>query len=113
VNIILWQSLEVYNSYSKSVESVFLVFFSIGWFYKVFIDGTIKRLELHPIFWINEAVLIYVAGSFLLFVTNNFLMEIPLIEFFEAWALHGIFIMIHYIFISIGLWLIKHKKELR
>lgn len=113
INMIFWQPLETYNSYSKSVESAFLVCFSIGWFYKVFVDQSIKRLETHPMFWINAAVLIYFAGSFLLFITNNFLMEIPLIEFFEAWALHGIFIMIHYLFISIGLWLIKRKKELR
>ncbi|QHI34837.1 hypothetical protein IMCC3317_01810 [Kordia antarctica] len=113
INMIFWQPLETYNSYSKSVESAFLVCFSIGWFYKVFVDQSIKRLETHPIFWINAAVLIYFAGSFLLFITNNFLMEIPLIEFFEAWTLHGIFIMIHYLFISIGLWLIKRKKELR
>ena len=112
LNIILWQPLEIYNSYSKSLESGFLVCFSIGWLYKVFVDQSIKRLETHPVFWINAGVLIYFSGSFLLFIMNNFLMEIPLIEFFEAWALHGIFIMIHYLFISIGLWLIKHKKEL-
>ncbi|MGH1384643.1 hypothetical protein [Kordia sp.] len=113
VNIFLWQPLDVYNSYSKTVESAFLLCFAIGWFYKIFVDQSIRRLEIHPVFWINSAVLIYFSGAFLLFVTNNFLLEIPLIEYFEAWALHGIFIMIHYLFISIGLWLLKHKKELR
>lgn len=113
VSIIFWQPLDVYNSYGKTVESAFLLCFAIGWFYKVFVDQTIRRLETHPVFWINAAVLIYFSGSFLLFVTNNFLQEIPVIEFFEAWALHGIFIMIHYLFISIGLWLIQDKKELR
>lgn len=112
LNMIFWQSLDMYNSYSKTVESAFLLCFSIGWFYKVFVDQSIHRLETHPFFWINAAVLIYFSGAFLLFVTNNFLMEIPLIEFLEAWALHGIFIMIHYLFISIGLWLIQDKKEL-
>lgn len=113
INIFLWQPIEVYNSYSKTVESAFLLCFAIGWFYKVFVDQSIHRLETHPSFWINAAVLIYFSGAFLLFVTNNFLLEIPLIEYFEAWALHGIFIMIHYLFIAIGIWLIKHKKELR
>lgn len=113
VNMIYWQPLDMYNSYSKTLESAFLVCFAIVWFYQIFINQTIKRLEIHPNFWINAAVLIYFSGSFVLFVTNNFLMEIPLVEFLEVWTLHAIFIMIHYLLLAIGLWLVKHKKELR
>jgi hypothetical protein len=113
VNILSWQPLTVYNSFSKTIESAFLLCFAVVWFYKVFVDQSIHRLETHPVFWVNAAVLIYFSGSFVLFVTNNFLEEIPLIEYFEAWALHGIFIMIHYLFITIALWLLKHKKEHR
>jgi hypothetical protein len=113
VNSIIWQPFTVYNSYSKTLESLFLLCFAMGLFYKIFVDQSIRSLETHPVFWLNASVLIYFSGSFVLFVTNNFLEEIPLIEYFEAWALHGIFIMIHYLFIAIGLWLVKHKKEHR
>ncbi|AXG71035.1 hypothetical protein KORDIASMS9_03290 [Kordia sp. SMS9] len=113
LNSIYWQPLEMYNSYSRSVEGTFLLCMAIAWFYKVFVNGKIVRLEAHPIFWINAGVLVYFSGSFLLFISNNFLMELTRQEFFEAWALHGLFLIIHYLFISIGIWLIKHKKELR
>lgn len=112
LNTIFWQPLKMYNSYSRSVEGAFLLCFSIAWFYKVFINGKITKLEAHPVFWINAGVLIYFSGSFLLFISNNFLLELSTQEFFQAWALHGLFLMIHYIFIAIGIWLIKHKKEL-
>ena len=72
----------------------------------------IIQLESHPIFWIHAGVLVYFLGSFLLFISNNFLLESTIQEFFEAWALHGLFLIIHYLFIAIGIWLIKYKKEL-
>ncbi len=111
-NTIYWQSLEMYNSYSRSVEGAFLLCFGIAWFYKVFVNGKIVKLETHPVFWINAGVLVYFSGSFLLFISNNFLLELSTQEFFEAWALHGLFLIIHYLFIAIGIWLVKHKKEL-
>ncbi|WP_046757244.1 hypothetical protein [Kordia jejudonensis] len=111
-NTIYWQSLTTFNSYSRSVEGAFLLCFAIAWFYKVFVDRTIVRLETHPVFWINAGVLVYFSGSFLLFISNNFLVHISRQHFFEAWTLHGLFLIIHYLFIAIGIWLIKHKKEL-
>jgi hypothetical protein len=108
-NSILWQPLTMYNSYSRSVEGAFLLCIAIAWFYKVFVNGTIAKLETHPVFWINAGVLIYFSGSFLLFISNNFLLELSHQEFFQAWALHGLFLMIHYIFIAIGIWLIRQK----
>jgi len=111
-NTIYWQSLEMYNSYSRSLEGAFLLCFAITWFYKVFINGKITSLEKHPVFWVNAGVLVYFSGSFLLFISNNFLMELSNLAFFEAWALHGLFLIIHYLFIAIGIWLIKRKKEL-
>lgn len=110
-NTIYWQSLEMFNSYSRSVESAFLLCFAIAWFYKVFVDSKIIKLESHPVFWINSGVLVYFSGSFLLFITNNFLVHISRQQFFEAWALHGLFLIIHYLFIAIGIWLITYKKQ--
>ena len=110
-NTLYWQSLQVYNSYSRSVEGAFLLCFAIAWFYKVFVNGKIIKLETHPVFWINAGVLVYFSGSLLLFVTNNFLVKISRQHFFEAWALHGLFLIIHYLLIAIGIWLIKYKKQ--
>jgi hypothetical protein len=112
LNTMCWQSLEMYNSYSRSLEGAFLLCLAVAWFYKVFINSTIIKLEAHPIFWINAGVLVYFSGSFLLFISNNFLLQLSNQEFFEAWALHGLFLIIHYLFIAIGIWLIKRKKEL-
>ncbi|WP_430413151.1 hypothetical protein [Kordia sp.] len=112
-NTLCWQSLEMYNSFSRSLEGAFLLCFGIAWYYKVFVNGKIVKLETHPVFWINAGVLVYFSGSFLLFISNNFLLELSTQKFFEAWALHGLFLIIHYLLIAIGIWLIKRKKELR
>lgn len=110
VNICLWQSLETYNSYGRSLESFLLMCFAIAWFYKVFSEGKIAKLEAFPFFWINAAVLLYFSGAFLLFVSNNFMLSLARKQLLEAWALHGIFLILHYTFISIGLWLKLRKK---
>ncbi|WP_420573194.1 hypothetical protein [Kordia sp.] len=106
-NVCNWQSLETYNSYGRSLEGALLLCFAIAWFYKVFENSKIKRLEKHPIFWINAAVLTYFAGAFLLFSSKNFMQEITQEEFIAVWTLHGVFLIIHYLFISIGIWLKK------
>jgi len=109
-NTVLWQPLTVYNSYSRSAEGFLLMCFSIAWFYKVFSEGRIAKLEAFPFFWINAAVLLYFSGAFLLFVSNNFMLALARKQLLEAWALHGIFLILHYTFISIGLWLKLRKK---
>ncbi|MEM6684568.1 MAG: hypothetical protein AAF617_02140 [Bacteroidota bacterium] len=111
LNTLYWQPLDTFNSYSRSLEAAFLLCFAIAWFYKVFVNGKIIRLEKHPVFWINAGVLVYFSGAFLLFISNNFLVGISKQAFFQAWTLHALFLIIHYLFITIGIWLIKHKKE--
>ncbi|MBC8756234.1 hypothetical protein H2O64_16275 [Kordia sp. YSTF-M3] len=106
-NVLNWQPLDTYNSYGRSLEGILLLCFAIGWFYKVFINSAIKRLETHPIFWINAGVLVYFSGAFLLFSSKNFMQKISREEFIAIWTLHGIFLIIHYLFISIGIWLKK------
>lgn len=109
VNTIFWQPLDINNSHSRSLEGFLLLCFAVAWLYKVFVDSTIKNIEKHPVFWINTAVLIYFAGNFVLFTAQDLLFEITLKEFIVAWTLHGLFLILHYLLISFGIWLKKHK----
>ncbi|WP_298425801.1 hypothetical protein [uncultured Kordia sp.] len=108
-NTIFWQPLEINNSHSRSLEGFLLVCFAVTWLYKVFVDSAIKNIEKHPVFWINTAVLIYFSGNFVLFTAQDLLLEITLKEFIVAWTLHGFFLILHYLLISLGIWLKKHR----
>jgi len=59
VNSFYWQPFTTYNSFSRSIEGALLLCFAIIWFYEVFVDGKIPKLETHPVFWINAGVLVY------------------------------------------------------
>ena len=104
INALCWQSIYSYNSYSRSVEGLLLICFALGWFYKVFTESHIQRLEQHPFFWVNTAVLVYFSGAFLLFIFSLFIYTMNKRNALEAWALHGIFLIFHYLFIAIGIW---------
>ncbi len=104
INICFFQNLEQYNSYSRSLEAVLLCALALYWFYYRMVASTDSSSKHSSFFLINTAVLIYFAGAFLLFVFNNFMIVLGRQHVLEAWAIHGIFLSIHYLLISIGLW---------
>lgn len=112
LNSVFWQDLSSFNSYSRSVESILLVGFSIYYYLKMFKEEKILILEKNVSFWINAAVLVYFSGSFLLFGFSNLLLRLNSHEKIEVWGIHGVFLIIHYILITIGLW-IRPEKRLR
>lgn len=105
VNSIFLQPLSTFNSNSRSLESILLVGFSIAYFFKVFKEKKVIYLEKNDNFWLNAAALIYFSGSFLLFGFSNLLLESNSYEVKEIWVIHAFLLCIHYILITISLWI--------
>lgn len=95
------------NTYSRTVEALIFIFLSVCWFVKSVpdISGTNNRTLHH----ITAGLLIYFAGSVMLFsfvddvnrLTRHFRMNV--------WSIHTLLLVILYILISVGLW--KHSKK--
>jgi len=109
LNSIFWQHLETFNSNSRSLESVILISWSIAYYLKLFKEKKVVYLERNASFWINAAALIYFSGSFLLFGFSNVLLHLNSYEIKEVWVIHAFFLIVHYILITIGIW-IKSKQ---
>lgn len=109
-NSIFWQSLDTFNSNSRSLESVILIGFSILYYFKLFRERKILQLERSAPFWINAAVLLYFSSSFLLFGFSNLLLNLSSYKIKEVWGIHGVFLIIHYSLITIGIWVKSNQK---
>jgi hypothetical protein len=110
VNSIFWEGLETFNSNSRSVESILLSFFSIAYYVKIFKEKKVSRLERNASFWINAAVLIYFSSAFLLFGFSNLLLNLSSYKIREVWGVHGIFLIVHYLLITVGIWIASSQK---
>lgn len=104
LNTIYWQPLETFNANSRSLESAILVVFSLLYYFKLFKEKKVDRLELYDSFWLNGAVLIYFSGSFLLFGFSNLLLQSDTYRIKEVWIVHAFFVLVYYAMISIGIW---------
>ncbi len=105
LNSLFLQDLTTFNSNSRSLESILLVLLSIGYYFKIFKEKKIIYLERSDRFWLNAASLIYFSGSFLLFGFSNLLLQSNSYEIKEIWVIHGVFLIVHYSLITIGLWI--------
>ncbi|WP_299683430.1 hypothetical protein [uncultured Dokdonia sp.] len=110
VNSVFWETLETFNTNSRSLESVLLIFFSIAYYVKMFREKRISRLEYNASFWVNAAVLVYFSSGFLLFEFSDLLLNLSSYKIRGVWGVHGIFLIVHYILITIGVWIGSDQK---
>jgi hypothetical protein len=102
-NAIFLQSIYTYNSYTRSLEALFIIGFAISYFLKS-LDSLEKPSQLkQSITWINAALLIYFSGALVLFIVSNMVIsDVPLGR--ELWNINATLVLIMYILFTVGLW---------
>lgn len=107
MNAAFLESIFTYNSYTKSIEAIVIMFLSVRYF-KQNLDkaGTTAVKGDNYIIYINSGLLVYFAGSFLLFIIQN--LTVSSLSFgLVMWTIHATFLLVLYILIAIALW--KYK----
>ncbi|WP_273210382.1 hypothetical protein [Runella zeae] len=104
VSSIFFQKLTEFNTYARGLECVLVIVFSMMYFYKMLIELNTKRPEKCPIFWINTGFLFYFAGSLVLFILSNAILNENKAFNYMSWGLHACVFALLHIFIGIGLW---------
>lgn len=107
MNAAFLESIFTYNSYTKSIEAIVVMFLSVRYF-KQNLDkaGTTAVKGDNYIIYINSGLLVYFAGSFLLFIIQN--LTVSSLSFgLVMWTIHATFLLVLYILIAIALW--KYK----
>jgi hypothetical protein len=104
----LWiENIHSFNTYSRSVEALIFIFLSVCWFVKTVSDAD-SRATL-PLNYIAGGLLIYFAGSVVLFSFRDLISQFTRSFLMNVWSLHTLLLFILYIMITISLW--KHSKK--
>ena len=105
LNTLFLQPLEIVNSNIIILCAILLIGLAITFFYFVFTNLSLGRLEKSPEFWINTSVLLYYAGSLLILGLNNYISQASTELKTTVWIFHSSFNILHYLLFSIGLWM--------
>ena len=108
VNAIFFQSIYTYNSYTRSLEAIICILFSINYFAILSADPSSKKLLRHPYFYFNAGFFLYFSGAFMFFVFSNFIISnLSLYNFRIIWTIHAILLLLMYLFFAIAFMLWK------
>lgn len=110
LNSLFIQKITEFNTYSRGLEALLVIIFSLLCFYKLLIELSSKNPTQQPIFWINTGFLLYFAGNLVLFILSNVILKENKAFNYMSWGLHSCLIALLYILIGIGLWNSPHQK---
>lgn len=107
-NALYLQDIHTYNSYTRSVEAIVCILFSLNYFAKLASDpetGNVIRLSD---FYANTGIFLYYSGAFILFVFSNFIItKLSLNNFLIIWNIHAALILLMYQGIAVSFLLCK------
>jgi hypothetical protein len=90
-NILWWQSLQHFNTYTRPVEALLLIYLSLVCFFEEHRDG----------FWFNAGILLYFSVAFFIFIFSNFLHHGQLFNTIILVS-HATFVLIMYLLFAVG-----------
>lgn len=105
------QSFTKNNTYARSIEGLFIIAYTIIYFYKSLDEtGSNRQKNRATFLWISSGFLLYFAYSVLLFTLSNFIRGVEYRQLrLNLWAINALFSILLYIQISIGLWKYRGK----
>ncbi|MEM6522449.1 MAG: hypothetical protein AAF693_01600 [Bacteroidota bacterium] len=103
LSILFRFELGEFNSYSRSLESLVMIFLCCLLFYRFYSKEEDIFLDKSPLFWFNIAILVYFSGSFFSFLLSKLILKDQL----ASWAIHNISNIFKNLIIAIGLWKVK------
>jgi hypothetical protein len=101
VNALFFQTIFLYNSYSRSLSAFILVVYAIVYFKQRLDQGHSISKHNRPLLWINSALLIYFGGSFFLFISSNLILANITMNAM-LWDIHASLVFVMYILFTIG-----------
>jgi hypothetical protein len=103
VNFIFIQGLHVFNSYTRPVEAILLIVFSLVYFYIQSVDNHNGTWHTQPETWIVIGILIYFSSSLVQFSFSNVVSSLVSkdIKLF-IWATHATLVLIMYLLFAVG-----------
>lgn len=109
INMMFGQGFFLMNTYTKTLESIILIIFSLNSFYQFARELKVERLGSNPMFWFSSGILIYFSSNIFIFILNNVVLEYSKDFYVFIWAIHNIFSILFWIICTLTLWLSTKK----
>ena len=107
--ILTLNSFQEFNPSVKGVQNLIILSYSILYFYHLSDRLPTQRLELLPMFWINSGVLLYFAGTLLVFTLKEYLGSKEGKYIIDLWDFHLFLNVILNVLFAIGFWVSRQK----
>ena len=105
LNLFFLQGIRQLNSWSLGLANLLLMLVALLFYYELFKEGKVQRLERYPMFWVASAVLLYAAGCFFLFIFSNYALAESKELLYAQWSIHSVINIVANLCYAIGLWL--------
>lgn len=101
-NIIWGQGIMRYNSYTRPLEALMLIFLGIAYFFESSrVASDVKTRAQRSLSWLNVGMVLYFSVAFFFFIFSNFLKQGTAFSYFIL-VCHATFVAIMYLFFTIG-----------
>jgi hypothetical protein len=108
INFLFFQHLYELNTYSRTFESLIMIYLAISGFYLLLKGNYIEEKLVFQFTAVNTGILLYFSGSLLYFILGNFLGSNEIQLYKLGWIFHAFLNIVFYCILSLSLW--KPKK---
>lgn len=105
LNVLFAQGFAQVNSYTRVLESMIFVCFSVLLLFQLFRQEESVPLQNKPLFWFACGILLYFSGNLFVFIFSNFLHQYYYLYLNKyVWAFYALMNVITYLLFAIALW---------
>jgi hypothetical protein len=107
ITVLLWEPLHTFNSIPLTAQAVLVIIFALSTFVLTLNEDLNQHLRpmLRSLNWINSGILLYFAGSLLLFYHGETIIHIVIKRWsIYTWVVHVVLSIVLYTCLLIGLW---------
>jgi len=107
INLFFIQGPFTFNSYTTSLASVCFIILSLIYFFVLIQQLPTESITKLPMFWINTAMLLYYSGTFFLYLSRAYLVNVLKDNQIVSWLIHNLLGLMLYGILSYGMLLVR------
>jgi hypothetical protein len=93
-------------------SNVVFIILPLLFFYKLINEMPTTHIQRLPVFWINAGLLMYFAGTLILWVVSDYLVQVLKDSRNTYWIFHNFLVIVKNALIGLGLWQVTRRPKL-
>jgi hypothetical protein len=109
VNFFFVQGIHTFNSFTSTLAAVTTIIISISYFYALIQQLPTQSITTLPMFWINSAMLIYRSGTFFVYLSADYLINVLQNKLIAYWFVTHSLGLVFYAMLCYSMYLIRQQ----